>query len=259
MSDNLNHISEAVQVFELLNPNKKLETSTMFVGGCVRDHILSHPITDIDLATIFHPEIVSEILTKNKFNVSKKFMNFGLISAELNDVEFEITTLREDVKPDGRYAKIVFTNDWPLDAQRRDFTVNAIYYDMSQSEEDKCFFDPYNGKSDLLDGKINFIKNCEESINEDFVRVLRYFRFFLKYSKHEYNSNILNSFFQNKEKIKKIKSNRMKNELRKIVLTKNYRKILENENVREFFYFIYPDCEKFLPLDYEKALNFLDN
>ena len=110
-----------------------------------------------------------------------------------------------------------------------------------------------------MDGKINFIKNCEESINEDFVRVLRYFRFFLKYSKHEYNSNILNSFFQNKEKIKKIKSNRMKNELRKIVLTKNYRKILENENVREFFYFIYPDCEKFLPLDYEKALNFLDN
>ena len=186
-------------------------------------------------------------------------MNFGLISAELNDVKFEITTLREDVKPDGRYAKIVFTNDWPLDAQRRDFTVNAIYYDMLQSEQNKCFFDPYNGKSDLLDGKINFIKNCEESINEDFVRVLRYFRFFLKYSKHEYNSNILNSFFQNKEKIKKIKSNRMKNELRKIVLTKNYRKILENENVREFFYFIYPDCEKFLPLDYEKALNFLDN
>ena len=97
----------------------------------------------------------------------------------MDNFKFEITSLREDVITDGRHAKVKFSNDWKKDSLRRDFTINSIYADCNGN-----LFDPHNGKEDLENGIINFIGNTDNRIKEDYLRILRYLRFFLGYSKN---------------------------------------------------------------------------
>ena len=106
----------------------------------------------------------------------------------INKKKLEITTLRKDVLTDGRYAKVQFTKNWEEDAQRRDFTINAIYADINGE-----IFDPLDGIFDLQNGQIRFIGSAEERINEDYLRILRYFRFFIQYSKSDHDENIIQS------------------------------------------------------------------
>ena len=258
MSNILEDIPEAVQIYEYLNPHFPKEESTKFVGGCVRDSISGFATEDIDLATKLLPEKVIEILNHKNIKTYNHAIKYGVVAAKVNNLKFEITTLREDLISDGRYAKVVFTKDWNTDAKRRDFTINAIYYGMNQNKKKDSLFDPYNGKIDLLNGKINFIKESNISIKEDFVRSLRYFRFFLKYSKFQHDPIVLNSIFNNKENIRNISKNRMKTEMKKIVLTGNYKKLLSSENIKNFFYFIFPKSYKFLHLEVEEAIHFID-
>ena len=255
MAMNLNLIPEALEIYKLLNPTLDKNIHTKFVGGCVRDVILEQEIKDIDLATVLLPNKIIEVLNQNNIKTKDSAINFGVVTAIINDIKFEITTLRQDLLPDGRYAKILFTDDWRLDANRRDFTINAIYCGWNNLIEKKIIYlDPFNGREDLINGKIKFISEPEISIKEDYVRALRYFRFFYAYSQHKHNARVLDFIFTSRESIKKLSNNRLKKELKKIILVKNSRQILEDANILDFFNFIYPGFGKILNLEENQAM-----
>ena len=244
MANKLTTIPEAKIIYKLLNPKPDL---TRFVGGCVRDIILNHKISDIDLATILEPREVIKRLETKKIEFTTNAIKFGIVTVIINNLKFEVTTLRKDLFPDGRYAKIIFTKDWNIDAERRDFTINSIYCNWIHEEENIInFWDPYNGKKDLVEGRIKFIKSPEISIQEDFVRALRYFRFFYKYSKYPHDANLLNTIYKYKKNIKSISSTRLEKELKKILLINDPKKILQDKDVVDLFEYIYPGFDKLL-------------
>jgi len=172
---------ENKKLISILNPIN-LETHTQFVGGCVRKAIEGKLTTDIDLATVYKPEEVKKILLKNNYKVLDLAIKYGSITTFSKNYKYEITSLRKDIKPDGRHTKIQWTNNWLEDSLRRDFTINAIYCDKFGK-----IFDPVNGTRDLKNKKINFIGSADLRIKEDYLRILRFIRFSL-----EYNSNIEN-------------------------------------------------------------------
>ncbi len=145
----------------------------MLVGGCVRDFLMNKEINDYDLATKYRPDKVEEILKYNNINYFKTGIKFGTITVIINDKKIEITSLRKDIKTDGRYAEIEFVDDYFEDAKRRDFTFNALYMDYNGN-----IYDFFNGIEDLKNGIVKFIGNAESRIIEDNLRILRFFRFY---------------------------------------------------------------------------------
>ena len=206
----LENIKEAKIIFSHLNEIGK-ENEVKFVGGCVRKSLSDENIDDIDLATSLEPDEVKKRLTKRDIKVIDTGISHGTVTAILNKKKFEITTLRKDVSTDGRHADVQFTSNWELDASRRDFTVNAIYADIEGR-----IFDPLNGISDLQNGKIKFIGSSEARIQEDYLRILRYFRFFVQYSKTDYDQDTIRSIKQYINGLNKISNERIFVELEKI-------------------------------------------
>ena len=147
------------------------------VGGAVRDALAGHPITDIDLATPRTPEQVTKALQEAGIRVVPTGLDHGTVTAVLGEQRFEITTLRRDVETDGRHAVVAFTDDWRTDAARRDFTINA----MSMARDGEVF-DYFGGITDLRAGIVRFVGDPATRIAEDHLRILRYFRFFARYS-----------------------------------------------------------------------------
>lgn len=147
------------------------------VGGCVRNYILGKKISDYDLATRYKPQELMEIFDKNNVKYYKSGMEFGTITAIVNNQTFEITSLRKDIKTDGRHAVVEFTNDYRIDAERRDFTINALYCDVNGN-----IYDYFDGISDLKKGIIRFIGDPKKRIVEDNLRILRFFRFYSYYA-----------------------------------------------------------------------------
>ena len=147
------------------------------VGGAVRDALACRPITDIDLATSRTPEEVTKALQEVGIRVVPTGIDHGTVTAVLGERSFEITTLRRDVETDGRHAIVAFTDDWRTDAARRDFTINA----MSMARDGKVF-DYFGGIADLRAGVVRFVGDPATRIAEDHLRILRYFRFFARYS-----------------------------------------------------------------------------
>ena len=137
----------------------------------------------------------------------------GTITARIEEKNFEITSLRKDVSTDGRRAVVEFTDDWAEDAIRRDFTINSIY-----SDKEGNLFDPNEGVKDLKNGKIEFIGDPEKRIKEDYLRILRYVRFFLNYSKNEHKLNVKKVIKQNISEIVKLSKERLIDELKKLVI-----------------------------------------
>ena len=162
---------EIQELFKSINSYSN-EAELRFVGGCVRKLINDEIIMTLILSTNIKPENVIEILKKNNINFYETGIDHGTITAVINK-NFEITSLRKDVKTDGRHAQVEYTKNWLEDASRRDFTINAIYSDI-----DGNLFDPFNGKKDLNDGSIKFIGDPATRIKEDYLRILRYIRFF---------------------------------------------------------------------------------
>jgi len=148
----------------------------LFVGGCVRDSLLDRAAEDIDIATVLAPEMVSERLQAAGLKVVPTGLAHGTVTAIVEGRHFEITTLRVDVDTDGRRATVAFTDDWVADAQRRDFTVNALFADCAGA-----VFDPVGGLADLKAGRIRFVGNAEQRIREDVLRLLRFFRFYAQF------------------------------------------------------------------------------
>ena len=191
--------NEAIkELFKLFNSYSN-QAELRFVGGCVRKLINNEKIDDIDLSINLKPDIVVEILKKNKIKFYETGIDHGTITAVVKNKTFEITSLRKDMITDGRHAKVEYTNNWLEDASRRDLTINAIYSDI-----DGNLFDPFNGKKDLKYGTIKFIGDPAKRIKEDYLRILRYIRFFLVYSKNQYDRNLVKIIKQNLSGLKKV-------------------------------------------------------
>ena len=149
-----------------------------YVGGCVRNALLGAPVDDIDIATRWTPD---EVLARAKaadLGAVPTGLKHGTVTLIADHHPFEVTTLRVDVATDGRRADVAFTEDWKADAARRDFTVNALYAD-----EDGTIYDPVNGLADLKARRIRFIGQPADRIKEDYLRILRFFRFIAWYGK----------------------------------------------------------------------------
>ncbi|WOI52029.1 CCA tRNA nucleotidyltransferase [Parvularcula sp. LCG005] len=153
-----------------------------FVGGCVRDSLLGVPPghagrTDIDIATTTEPGVVMKALEKARIRVIPTGIEHGTVTAIIDRVPYEITTLRSDVTTDGRRAIVAFTTDWRADALRRDFTINALYLSV-----DGTVYDDVGGQTDLAAGVVRFIGVAEDRLREDFLRILRFLRFTARFS-----------------------------------------------------------------------------
>jgi poly(A) polymerase len=142
-----------------------------FVGGSVRDALLRRPVTDIDIATPERPEDVRDLLEGAGLRAIPTGLEHGTITGLSGDRSYEITTLRRDVETDGRRATVAFTDDWQADAARRDFTLNALFADP-----DGTIHDYFDGLADLYAGRVRFVGDAGQRIEEDVLRILRFFR-----------------------------------------------------------------------------------
>ena len=230
----LQNIKEAQNIFSQLNEIGK-EDAVRFVGGCVRKALSGDVIDDIDLATSLTPEDVKNKLKTANIQVVETGISHGTITAILNKKKFEITTLRKDISTDGRHANVQYTLDWKEDSLRRDFTINAIYADI-----DGRIFDPLNGVSDLHNGRIKFIGNPKDRIEEDYLRILRYFRFFIQYSKINHEQNTIKFIKQNINGLNKISNERIFEEIRKILSLKNIYSLFTNLEIKEIILNVFP-------------------
>ena len=171
----------------------------------------------------------------------------GTITAVINEQNYEITSLRKDVDTDGRHAKVEFTSDWKEDSKRRDFTINAIYSDSLGN-----LFDPQNGKLDLEKGILKFIGDPEKRIQEDYLRILRYFRFHINYSNENHKTEIIKIFKKNIKGISNLSSERLLDEFKKIVKSKNFLKLFEDQQSLEILEIVFP---QFKNINHFKKLN----
>jgi poly(A) polymerase len=144
-----------------------------FVGGCVRDTLMKRPVRDIDIATPESPARVMALLARANVRAVPTGIAHGTITAVVDGKHFEITTLRRDVETFGRRARVAFTDDWIEDAARRDFTINALFLDAEGR-----VFDPFDGLADMEAGRVRFVGDARTRIEEDVLRLLRFFRFF---------------------------------------------------------------------------------
>lgn len=150
------------------------------VGGAVRDHLAGLPIHDVDVAVPLPPEEVTRALRAAGLKVFETGLKHGTVTAVLDRQPVEVTSLRRDVVTDGRHAEVEWTDDWQEDAARRDFTINA----MSMGA-DGVLHDYFGGRADLAAGRVRFVGVAAERLAEDYLRALRFFRFWARYGRGE--------------------------------------------------------------------------
>jgi len=224
--------------------NNYNETSEIrYVGGCVRKILNDEKTDDIDLATNLTPDQIRQCLDKNQIKFFETGIEHGTITAVIDDQNFEITTLRKDVKTDGRHAVVEYTTNWKEDSLRRDFSINSIYSDL-----DGNLYDPNSGHKDLNVGIIKFIGDPETRIKEDYLRIIRYLRFYTEYSKIDHEINIIKIIKKNIEGLGKISKERQFNELKKILKLDNFLKLFKNKTSCELFSLIFPQLKNFKKL-----------
>ncbi len=255
-SKNFNYLNLAFQKIKKKTEIKKIfkaieefsnNSEIRYVGGCVRKAINNELIDDIDLAVNLNPDDVCKILKKNNIKFYKTGIDHGTITVLIRNKKFEITSLRKDILTDGRHAKVKFSNDWHEDASRRDFTINSIYADI-----DGNLFDPFDGKKDLENGEIKFIGEAEKRIKEDYLRILRYIRFFLNYSKKKHNSDVTKAIKQNLDGFSKISPERLLEEFKKLADSSGFSKLTKDIFCFEIIKLIFP---QFKNINIFKKLN----
>ncbi len=234
---NLTNQTPTKRIFEALNTYSE-SSEVRYVGGCVRKIIKKEIVDDIDLATNLKPIEVCDALKKQNINYYETSIEHGTITAIIDDYKYEITSLRKDVSTDGRHAKVEFSSDWKEDAARRDFSINSIY-----SDKDGNLFDPYNGKKDLESGNINFIGDSENRIKEDYLRILRYVRFFINYSNQSHDLNIIKMIKKNIGGISKLSSERLLDEFKKLTRSNAFLKIFNDEISLDLIEIIFPQLK----------------
>ncbi|ABD44597.1 poly A polymerase head domain protein [Ehrlichia chaffeensis str. Heartland] len=201
----------------IINAIKKFQGDIRLVGGCVRDSLLKRQTIDIDFATTLLPNQTINALTAAHIKAIPTGIKHGTITALVNNTAYEITTLRSDISCDGRHAEVKFTNNWQQDASRRDFTFNALYCD-----EKGIVYDYFSGIQDLEKKHLNFIGDPEIRIQEDYLRILRAFRFYASIcSQNKLSDEIVHSCTKYSSYINNLSRERIRDEFFKLLLCPN--------------------------------------
>lgn len=183
-----------------------------FVGGAVRDALLGREVIDVDAATILLPDAVMALLKNAGITAIPTGIDHGTVTAVIDKKHFEITTLRSDTSCDGRHAHVAFGTDWEKDAERRDFTMNALY--LSPSGE---LFDYFGGVIDAKAGRVRFIGEPAQRIAEDYLRILRFFRFHATYGKGDLDKSALAACSEAVPHIAQLSGERIQQEMLKLL------------------------------------------
>ena len=235
----LKNLEEVKSIFSVLE-NQDKGNKLMFVGGCVRKLLKKELVNDIDIATNLSPDELKNILRENNINFIETGITHGTITVVINKIKFEITTLRKDVSTDGRHANVEFISDWEEDAKRRDFTINAIYSDLKGE-----IYDPLGGLKDLENKIVKFIGDPNERIREDYLRILRYFRFYTQYNNHQHDIKIVQAIKKGLNGIRKISKERIIDEFSKILNLKNFYELFNNEFSCSVILTIFPQLKHY--------------
>ena len=197
------------RIFALLNDDGE---EVRVVGGAVRNALMGLPVTDTDLATTWAPEQVVARAEAAGIRAVPTGIDHGTVTLVIDGRGFEVTTLRHDAETDGRRAKVVFGNDWQIDAERRDFTINALYADRSGT-----IIDLVNGLEDIASRTVRFIGDADARIAEDYLRVLRYFRFFAHYGAGRPDAAALKACARARDRLAKLSAERVWKELKTLL------------------------------------------
>ncbi len=182
------------------------------VGGAPRNAVIGAPISDIDFAVTEPPERIMQLAKAAGIRSVATGIAHGTVTLVINKRGFEVTALRRDIKTDGRHASVVFTKDWREDAARRDFTMNAIYCDARGR-----VYDPVGGLGDILAGRVRFIGDAAARIREDYLRVLRFFRFFALFAKGDIDTAGYDACKNAGQGMRKLSAERIRAELLKLL------------------------------------------
>lgn len=183
-----------------------------FVGGCVRDSVLGREVKELDAASNATPDQMIALLERAGIRTIPTGIEHGTITALVGDRSFEITTLRKDIATDGRHAEVAFTDEWNEDAKRRDFTMNALYVDG-----DGNIHDEISGLEDCKQRYVRFIGDADARIREDYLRILRYFRFVAQLESNHFDPHALQACKKNAEGIRQLSGERITVELLKLL------------------------------------------
>jgi len=224
--------------------------AAMFVGGCVRKYLKGDSIDDIDIATILTSEEIKKKFQNTKFKIIDSGIKHGTITLVSKKLKLELTTLRKDVETYGRHAQVEYIDDWKLDSERRDFTINAIYLDINGK-----IYDPQLGTNDLKNNNVKFIGDPQKRIEEDYLRIIRFIRFKLTYN-NPVEAATAEAIKLNLDGIKKLSKERILTELFKILDLKNFFALNEDTYLKEIFSLIFPE---FLYLNRLLKLKKIDN
>ena len=200
---------------------KSLDGQVRLVGGCIRDYLCRRPIHDRDMATPLLPDVVEKKLSEAKIDFVCVGKSHGTITAKIGGNAYEITTLRKDDKTDGRHAVVSWTTSYKTDALRRDFTVNAFSADVKNK-----IFDYTTGRSDLAQGLIRFIGDPEQRIQEDYLRILRYFRFWSAISPLPIDEKVVALCAKHKDGLNLLSDDRLRDEMYRIIMTPKAEEVL---------------------------------
>ena len=214
-----------------------------FVGGCVRKHLSNDEIDDIDIATILSSDDIKEKFKNTDFRIVDTGIKHGTITLISKKFKLELTTLRKDLETDGRHAEVEYINNWQLDSERRDFTINAIYLDINGN-----IFDPQNGKSDLKNKIVKFIGDPQKRIEEDYLRIIRFIRFKIMYD-FKLEPTTCKAIKLNLNGVKKISKERILVELYKILNLKNFMNLNQSTDLKEIFTLIFPEFKNLRRLE----------
>ena len=223
-------------IFKKLQENiSEDKVAARFVGGCVRKHLSNEKIDDIDIATILTTDQIKEKFKDTNLKVIDTGVKHGTVTIVSENHKVELTTLRKDIKTDGRHAEVEYTDSWQQDSERRDFTINAIYMDINGK-----LYDPQMGTVDLKNKNIKFIGDPQKRIEEDYLRIVRFIRFKVMYD-IVVEPTTSDAIKQNLDGIQKISKERILIELLKILSLKNFLTINQSSNLREIFSMIFPE------------------
>jgi poly(A) polymerase len=183
------------------------------VGGAVRDMLVGRAVADVDFASALTPQEVIARARKAGLKAVPTGLAHGTVTLVSQGRAFEVTTLRCDVETDGRHAVVMFTDDWEMDASRRDFSINAM-----SATRDGAVFDYFGGREDLAAGRVRFVGRAAARIEEDYLRVLRFFRFLARYGRGAPDDAAVAAIYALRDGVLKLSAERVWSEVKRIFM-----------------------------------------
>ena len=191
------------------------------VGGAVRDMLAGRPVADVDFAVPLSPQEVTARVRAAGLKAVPTGLAHGTVTVVAGGRGFEVTSLRRDVETDGRHAVVAFTDDWEMDASRRDFTINAM-----SATRDGVVFDYFGGREDLAAGRVRFVGEAGRRIAEDYLRILRFFRFFARYGRGAPDAEAVAAIMALREGVRSLSAERVWSEVKRILQAEDPRAVV---------------------------------